>query len=103
MTRDKLFKRQNGRCFYCGEPMKKQRFKKIVAEDGYTVDHFVPKSLGGNSGGNKVLCHNKCNSRKGNRLPTDAEIDHFMVIYGPAKSKGMVKQLKRARRNEARQ
>ncbi|QQP89077.1 HNH endonuclease [Skermanella sp. TT6] len=57
---------QQGRCFYCGEPVGAKA----------TVDHFIPQCYGGiDDIANTVLAHRRCNILKGDRLPTPDEIE----------------------------
>lgn len=56
-------------CFYCKEPL---TWKSM------TLDHVVPKSLGGtNAEKNLVLCHFGCNQALGNRPAA-----HKLLIAG---------------------
>lgn len=61
IRRMELFKRQNKRCYYCGKPT---RFKQ------WTVDHVIPKMLGGqNNISNLVGSCKLCNTMKGGKTP----------------------------------
>lgn len=62
--RRELWKRDNFTCQYCGiKP----------PEDECTIDHVIPKSLGGETNWtNCVLACYKCNSQKANRKPEEA-------------------------------
>ena len=56
---------QQGRCFYCGEPVGAKA----------TYDHFIPQCYGGiDDIANIVLSHRRCNILKGDRVPTPDEI-----------------------------
>lgn len=73
---DTIRKRQKNRCFYCNEcfALGKQRQE--------TKDHLFPKHLGFKMIGNTVLACYACNQRKGDRLPTLAEIlKAWHVVY----------------------
>jgi 5-methylcytosine-specific restriction endonuclease McrA len=60
-TRNLVMKRDNYTCAYCG------------AKEGLTIDHIHPTSRGGqNTWDNLVTACNHCNSKKGNRTPTEA-------------------------------
>lgn len=62
--RRELWRRDNFTCQYCGVR---------PAEDECTIDHVVPKSLGGEtSWTNCVLACYQCNSQKADRRPEDA-------------------------------
>lgn len=60
-----LWKRQNGKCGYCGKSCKRSK-KKKQNNNTFTVDHIVPKFLGGMNTWENVwgLCR-ECNLRKG--------------------------------------
>jgi 5-methylcytosine-specific restriction endonuclease McrA len=69
-------KQSNIKCEYCGlENLivnigRKGRHKRMV-----TFDHLIPKFLGGtNELDNLVICCAVCNSKKGNRPPTEKEL-----------------------------
>lgn len=60
-SRNLIYKRDNYTCVYCG------------AKENLTIDHVFPSSRGGkNEWENLVCCCNNCNTRKGNRTPTEA-------------------------------
>jgi 5-methylcytosine-specific restriction endonuclease McrA len=55
-----VFKKSDGRCGICGEP---------VDLDTFTIDHIVPLSKGGGHVfDNLQPAHKACNSRKGSKL-----------------------------------
>ena len=57
---DAQYKRQRGRCYWCGERVGRK----------YHVDHVVPLSRGGGNGPeNLVISCATCNVRKNDRLP----------------------------------
>lgn len=61
LTRKNLYKRDNGRCQYCG------------TTKNLTIDHIIPTSRNGETTwANCVLCCHSCNSRKGQRTPREA-------------------------------
>ena len=64
ITRRAVFARDRWTCQYCGR------------EHGHlTVDHVIPRSKGGGSGWeNIVACCAPCNRRKGDRLPSQANM-----------------------------
>lgn len=56
-----LHVRDEGKCAYCGEYVSKSRV---------TIDHYVPKDLGGkNEWDNVVLACSRCNNEKANHEP----------------------------------
>ncbi|HLU47773.1 MAG TPA: HNH endonuclease [Planctomycetota bacterium] len=60
-TRRNLYRRDRHRCQYCG---------KRVTFDEVSVDHVIPRSLGGEtSWRNCVVACRRCNERKANRSP----------------------------------
>lgn len=87
----KLFRAQNGACFFCGVEMILER-----GPSGYdasrmrklnprfcTKDHLYPKRMGGPSDAdNYVAACLQCNGNKGGRMPTEREIAKYREIYG---------------------
>jgi len=71
-TRNRIYKRDDNQCVYCGS--KKQ----------LTIDHVLPKSRGGkNEWTNLVTCCFKCNVKKANRTPEEANMKMTQVPYIP--------------------
>ena len=65
-SRRNIFERDKSACQYCG-----RKFKKLEL----TLDHVIPRSLGGRSTWeNLVLACVPCNVKKGNRLPEEARM-----------------------------
>jgi 5-methylcytosine-specific restriction endonuclease McrA len=63
MGRRMVLARDRYTCGYCG------------GDDGLTIDHITPRSQGGgNEWENVVACCLRCNQRKGNRTPEQADI-----------------------------
>jgi 5-methylcytosine-specific restriction endonuclease McrA len=63
--------RDNNSCGYCGK-------------SANTVDHVIPRSKGGGTTWeNTVAACFKCNSRKGNRTPSEAGMKLLVDIYVP--------------------
>jgi 5-methylcytosine-specific restriction endonuclease McrA len=62
LTKQNIIRRDHGICQYCGS-----------AEGPMTVDHVIPRSLGGRDDwGNLVCACPSCNNLKGNRTPHQA-------------------------------
>jgi len=73
ITRNRLFRRDNYTCVYCGN-------KKNL-----TVDHVMPKSRGGqNTWLNLVTCCSHCNRVKDNRTPEEAGMKFLKQPYEPS-------------------
>lgn len=73
-NRGAIFKRDKNTCQYCG--------KKFQTSE-LTIDHVMPKSMGGKtSWENCVACCNDCNSKKANRTPKMAQMK---LLYKPFK------------------
>jgi 5-methylcytosine-specific restriction endonuclease McrA len=71
-TRNRIYKRDDNQCVYCGS--KKQ----------LTIDHILPKSRGGtNEWTNLVTCCFRCNIRKANRTPEEANMKMNKSPYVP--------------------
>lgn len=63
VNRQRLYKRDNNECAYCGS-------KKEL-----TIDHILPKSRGGkNSWSNLITCCLPCNLKKGDKTPEEAKM-----------------------------
>jgi 5-methylcytosine-specific restriction endonuclease McrA len=63
LTRKNIMKRDGNRCQYCN------------AGSDLTIDHVIPKSRNGkDTWENLVTACNRCNHKKGNRTPREAEM-----------------------------
>ena len=72
LTRTNIFKRDGHSCQYCGK------------KDHLTLDHVIPKSKGGEtSWKNLVTACSRCNSNKGDRTPTEANMKLQSMPYRP--------------------
>ncbi len=66
-------------CFWCDRPF------AYRGKHAPTLEHFIPRSRGGTDAqGNAVVAHRSCNHRRGNRLPTEAEMRRFVQFKGSA-------------------
>jgi 5-methylcytosine-specific restriction endonuclease McrA len=75
-NRRNIFARDNNQCQYCG--------KKFSTTD-LSLDHVVPRSQGGQSSWENIVCACiKCNVKKGGRTPKQA---HLSLIRKPEKPK----------------
>ena len=73
-NRRNVYARDENRCQYCG---------KRFPTSELTLDHIVPRSRGGSSAWeNLVCCCVACNTRKGGRVPAEA---HMRLIRRPFK------------------
>ncbi len=73
LTRQNIFKRDGHRCQYCG-----------IHED-LTLDHVMPKSRGGKSSwDNLVAACRRCNAKKGDYTPEEAEMLLRQKPYRPS-------------------
>ena len=73
LTRQNIFKRDSYKCVYCGSPK------------DLTLDHVVPRSKGGKfSWSNLVVACKRCNSKKGNSLPDEAQMPLPYKPYKPS-------------------
>ncbi|MDH3583484.1 MAG: HNH endonuclease, partial [Phycisphaerae bacterium] len=69
-----IYARDGNRCQYCGDRLPTSEL---------TLDHVVPRRLGGdNSWENLVCACVPCNSKKGGRTPTQA---HLALIQKPVR------------------
>lgn len=74
-NRRTIFHRDNNTCQYCG--------KKFSASE-LNIDHIMPKALGGKSGwDNCVLACIKCNTKKADRTPEQANMKLLRKPFKP--------------------
>lgn len=52
---------QRNRCSICGQ---------IFGSEPCTLDHVIPRALGGRHLGNMLVAHRHCNTRRGSAKPT---------------------------------
>jgi len=75
-NRKNIFARDGSKCQYCG--------KKFATRE-LSLDHVIPRSMGGGASWNNIVCAClKCNSRKGGRTPAQA---NMKLIKLPVKPK----------------
>lgn len=72
IIRTKLFEANDCKCYICG---------KTGLSEKMTSDHVFPDSRGYTLIGNLMPAHQKCNSKKGNRQPTEEEIQSAQMLY----------------------
>jgi len=73
MTRHNIFKRDKHECQYCGTSI------------DLTLDHVVPRSRGGRSSWkNLITACKRCNTRKGDYTPQEAEMKLRNQPYKPS-------------------
>lgn len=89
-TRHNVYERDGGKCMYCREAVSRNKF---------TFDHVIPKSRGGKTNWqNIVCCCLKCNSKKDNRTPEEAGMKLIRKPYAPVLAddfnSGVIKRLK---------
>jgi 5-methylcytosine-specific restriction endonuclease McrA len=65
--RERLHRAQDGMCGLCGG--------EIVSPHMGTLDHVIPRALGGRNLNNLLLAHERCNNAKADRVPTSAELE----------------------------
>lgn len=72
LTRRNVMRRDSFRCQYCGQKSK------------LTIDHIHPKSRGGkDTWENLTTACDKCNVKKGNRTPKEANMELLSKPYRP--------------------
>lgn len=75
-NRRNIFARDGNRCQYCG--------KKYPTSE-LSLDHIIPRSVGGNATWENIVCAcTRCNVKKGGRTPAQA---HMKLIKKPCKPK----------------
>jgi 5-methylcytosine-specific restriction endonuclease McrA len=71
-SKRRLFERDGHSCGYCGKP-------------ATTVDHILPRSRGGlTEWTNTVSSCLKCNGKKANRTPEEANMKLLVRVYAPS-------------------
>ncbi len=78
-----LFELQHDTCFYCSRKLDPIGYNKLIdaARNGFTRDHFFPKSWGNTLQGNTVLSCPKCNRKKKDHFPTREEVLRFHRLW----------------------
>jgi len=72
VSRNNVFKRDGHQCGYC--PSKNE----------LTVDHILPKSRGGGyTWENLITCCRKCNTKKNNKTPEEANMELLIKPFRP--------------------
>lgn len=78
-ARNNILWRDKNQCQYCGV---------IESPRDMTIDHVTPRSRGGeNTWSNLVTCCKKCNQKKGNRTPEEANMS---LLNKPVKPRNSV-------------
>lgn len=77
-----LWMAQEGKCFYCGNDMEPTNgcAKTGNLPNAATRDHLFPRSRYPHKHNVTVWCHQKCNSKKGDREPTLAEFCRYQWL-----------------------
>lgn len=74
-SRRNLYRRDGGRCAYCGVG---------ISYTNFTIDHVHPRSLGGETTWqNTVSACMPCNTRKGNRRPRSGDLEPLLRPFVP--------------------
>lgn len=72
-SRKNILKRDNHRCAYCGR-----------GDKPLTIDHIIPKSRGGEeTWENLIAACTKCNNKKGDRTPAEANMPLLRKAFKP--------------------
>ena len=78
-SRNNILWRDKNQCQYCGV---------IESPRDMTIDHVIPRSRGGeNTWSNLVTCCKRCNQKKGNRTPDEANMS---LLNKPVKPRNSV-------------
>ena len=65
----RIFSRDHGICHLCGMPTALIGMLKHDDGDTPSLDHLIPKSMGGDSSDDNLkLAHRRCNNARGNRM-----------------------------------
>lgn len=75
LTNEALFARDDNHCLYCG---------KVFPRTSLSRDHVVPRSRGGRDRWeNVVTACRRCNQHKGDRLPSEINMELIALPYRP--------------------
>ena len=80
-TYAKLYKAQQGRCFYCNTRMTMLPATNDPNDIGYTRDHFLPWVNGHTLANNVVMACKACNNHKGHAIPCRRLVQKFVKLY----------------------
>lgn len=75
-----LFYNQEGLCAICGLEMilVRPNSKGQISSTGATIDHKLPKKLGGtNKLSNLQIVHRYCNNKRGHKEITELDLEHI--------------------------
>jgi hypothetical protein len=77
-----LFGIQRGLCFWCGGEMLRGRAQQRDRRRGWSREHIVPRRQAPRGGlhGNTVLAHPACNTARGDRPPSLADVARGLDI-----------------------
>ena len=75
-----LYKRQNGKCFYCFTFLFPAPHSKVRYPDGWTRDHLYPSSAKNALCGNMVLACWQCNQNKDDNPPSLKAVEKFKIL-----------------------
>jgi 5-methylcytosine-specific restriction endonuclease McrA len=76
LTRNNVFERDKDTCQYCG---------RIFEREDLNLDHVIPRDQGGKTTWENIVCSCiRCNSKKANRLPHQA---NMRLVRKPVKPK----------------
>lgn len=79
----KLFKKSDGKCFYCKVQMTKGSATDHLDTD-MTLDHLIPRSMGGSMNPkNLVVCCRGCNAKRGTKNLREFAAEHFPWLLYP--------------------
>lgn len=78
MRRAVLIVAQSSFCALCGEWLDEAERASDTRRP--SVDHVIPRDLGGTNAFNLVAAHNLCNAQKQNDLPTGCEVIWLLVV-----------------------
>lgn len=72
LTKYNIYRRDGHQCAYCG------------SKENLTIDHVIPKSRGGKSSwDNLATCCFKCNNKKSDKTPKEANMTLRVKLYQP--------------------
>ncbi len=94
---EKLFKRQNGKCYYCGQPIEAEQIEKQKIH----VHHLNPRSQGGDERLNNLrLFHQQCHT-EAHSIMTREQMSYWAKMKGDYARKQKINLFAKAEMKEA--
>lgn len=71
---------QGFRCVHCAGEMDMASREWDEDQSKPSIEHVIPRSLGGQNVGNRLVAHRGCNTEKGSSVPSGCEMIWLLVV-----------------------